>query len=144
MPRPRGGDWLEDEVRSLQDSGAEIVVSLLENEEITELELEREQELCESWGLEFISFPIPDRDVPQSKSDTIKLVDTLSELTSKGRHIVIHCRQGIGRSSIIAAAILTSLGIPVEEAFDRIATARGRPVPDTREQRDWAVEFVSK
>ena len=30
MPRPRGGDWLEDEIRSLKVSGVDAVVSLLE------------------------------------------------------------------------------------------------------------------
>ena len=143
MPRPRGGDWLADEVSSLHASGAEVVVSLLEKEEIAELDLGREQELCGSRGLEYISFPIPDRDVPESKQETARLADVLSELSAKGRDIVIHCRQGIGRSSIIAACILTNLGVPVEEAFERITKARGRPVPDTPEQREWVAEFVS-
>ena len=143
MPRPRGGDWLEDDICSLHASGAEVVVSLLEKEEITELDLGKEQEVCESRGLEYISFPIPDGSVPQSKQDMARLVDVLGELSSKGRHIVVHCRQGIGRSSMIAAGILTSLGMTVEEAFERITKARGRPVPDTREQREWVAEFVS-
>ena len=43
MPRPRGGDWLEDEVRSLQRSGVDVVVSLLERHEVEELDLQEEQ-----------------------------------------------------------------------------------------------------
>ena len=57
-------------------------------------------------------------------------------------NIVIHCRQGIGRSSIVAAIILTRQGATVEEAFDRLAEARGRPVPDTPEQREWVANLV--
>ena len=143
MPRPRGGDWLEDEVISLRDSGADVVVSLLENEELTELELVEEQSLCEKRGLQYISFPIPDRNVPESAQETARLGDMLAQLASKGENVVIHCRQGIGRSSIIAAIVLTSQGATVEEAFERISKARGRPVPDTPEQKEWVADFVA-
>jgi protein-tyrosine phosphatase len=143
MSRPRGGDWLEDDISSLQDSGADVVVCLLEKDEMIELDLAQEQELCERRGLTYISFPIPDRGVPQSNLETAKLLDTLTELSATGRNIVVHCRQGIGRSSMIAAGILTRMGMSVDDAFQRITTARGRSVPDTPEQRDWIAEFVA-
>lgn len=40
--RPRGGDWLEDEITSLRQSEADVVVSLLEREEAAELGIEGE------------------------------------------------------------------------------------------------------
>lgn len=39
LARPRGGDWLEDEIRGWRSSGIEMVVSLLELEEQDELGL---------------------------------------------------------------------------------------------------------
>ena len=39
-PRPRGGDWLEEEVRAWQQSGLNLVVSLLAPEEVAELDLD--------------------------------------------------------------------------------------------------------
>lgn len=50
--------------------------------------------------------------------------------------IAIHCRAGIGRSSLIAASVMTAYHIPAEEAFSLIETARGFAVPDTQEQKD--------
>jgi hypothetical protein len=41
MPRPRAGDWLEDEIASWKEAGIDTVVSLLEREEIAELGLDR-------------------------------------------------------------------------------------------------------
>ena len=70
MPRPRGGDWLEDEIRSLNELGVDVVVSLLENHETRELDIEQEQACCEAIGISFLSFPIRDRDVPQSIPET--------------------------------------------------------------------------
>jgi hypothetical protein len=34
MPRPRRGDWLEDELHSLRNAGVDIVLSLLTDHEI--------------------------------------------------------------------------------------------------------------
>jgi hypothetical protein len=41
-----------------------MVISLLEREEVSELGVQREAELCRANGLEFVSFPIPDRRDP--------------------------------------------------------------------------------
>jgi hypothetical protein len=43
-PRPRGGDWLEDEIRAWRRSGVDVVLSLLSREE------EAEQPLLEGGG----------------------------------------------------------------------------------------------
>src|SRR5260221_8734777 len=42
MPRPRAGEWLDDEIIGWQMEGIDTVVSLLELAEISELGLERE------------------------------------------------------------------------------------------------------
>ncbi len=39
VPRPRGGDWLEDEVRAWRAAGIDVVVSLLTDDEVRELGL---------------------------------------------------------------------------------------------------------
>ena len=39
MPRPRGNDWLEDEIKQLRLNGVNTIISLLESEEILALGL---------------------------------------------------------------------------------------------------------
>jgi hypothetical protein len=46
MARPRGGDWLTDEVQAWQDACVDVIVSLLMREEQQELELLDEAPLC--------------------------------------------------------------------------------------------------
>lgn len=142
MPRPRGGDWLEDEVRSLCASGVDVVVSLLEREEITELDVVNEQAFCETNGIRFLSFPIKDRGVPPLNRETVDFIRMLAEILSEGKTVVIHCRQGVGRSALIAASVLVVKGLDVNLAFERVAAARGCPVPDTQEQREWVDKFA--
>ncbi len=144
MPRPRGGDWLEDEIESLKNFGISVIVSLLETDEIIELGLEDEAQLCESQGLRFLSFPIEDRNVPKSLQEVETFVRKLFDLLKNGEKISIHCRQGVGRSSLIAACILVSQGISSDKVFDEISKARKCNVPDTIEQKQWLIEFTNK
>jgi protein-tyrosine phosphatase len=143
MARPRGGDWLSDELVALRELGVDTLVSLLTVEELSELDLDAEPDLAGAAGLHFQSFPIPDYSVPRLDSDTVNVIDQLAADVQAGRAIVLHCRMGIGRSSLIAASVLTTLGIAPSEAFALITTARGRPVPDTDEQRQWLDRFVA-
>jgi protein-tyrosine phosphatase len=141
MPRPRGGDWLEDEIASWQEAGIDTVVSLLERQEIAQLGLDREAKLCGDRNIEFISFPIPDRGVPESLRDATALFGQVCARLASGKAVAVHCRAGIGRSAVVAACLLTSLGYDVSEAFSMIGASRGVPVPDTDEQRDWVISF---
>ncbi|MFL6208253.1 MAG: dual specificity protein phosphatase family protein [Pyrinomonadaceae bacterium] len=142
MPRPRGGDWLEDEIRSLKMSGVDAVVSLLEREEIAELEIAEEQSLCEANGISYLSFPIKDRNIPLSPRGTLDFARKLANLLKEDRSVVIHCRQGIGRSALIAACVLVLNDVSVDKAFEKIEDARGCAVPDTEEQRQWVAQFA--
>jgi protein-tyrosine phosphatase len=140
MARPRADDWLELDIAGWKASGVNLVVSLLEREEVSELGLQRESELCRASGIEFISFPIPDRGVPEAQP-TLEMARSIADGIASGRSIAVHCRAGIGRSSIIAACAMICSGIEAGEAIALIKAARGVIVPDTEEQRDWVVAF---
>ena len=142
MPRPRGGVRLADEIRSLKLSGVGAVVSLLEPEEITEFDIAEEEYLCEANGISYLSFPIRGRHTPRSKQDALDFARELAGLLKEGKSVVVHCRQGIGRSALIAACVLVLSGAPVDRAFEKIGEAGGCPVPHTEEQRQWVVEFA--
>ena len=143
VPRPRGGDWLADEIRSWRDAGLDVVASFLTSEEMAELGLQEEAAQSVAQGLEFLSFPIPDYSVPRSNEDLARLVAQLEGALESGKNVAVHCRQGIGRSSVVAASVLVTAGESADEAFRRIETARRRPVPDTAEQREWVERFAA-
>ena len=141
--RPRAHDWLDDEIERWRSASVNVVVSLLEPEEVLDLGLEAESDSCAKAGIAFISFPIPDRGVPVSLAKTRELVAKLEARLVAGDGVLIHCRAGIGRSSLIAACLLMALGEQCDEAFQRIATVRGLPVPDTPAQTSWAASFTA-
>jgi protein-tyrosine phosphatase len=143
VPRPRGGDWLADEVRSWRAAQIDVVASLLTPEEAAELDLQAEEALAREEGLEYHAFPIPDYGVPRSRADLLSFLSRLEAALESGKNVAVHCRAGIGRSSVVVASLLVAAGLEPEEAFRRIEKARGRPVPDTPEQREWVAQNVS-
>lgn len=142
--RPRGGDWLEDEIRDWRDAGIEFVVSLLMPDEVSDLNLDREQTVCEANGLRFLSLPIVDRGVPSSESNASKLIAQLDAELSRGVNINVHCRQGLGRAGMIASSLLIEKGVAPDQAIRRVSKTRGSPVPETSEQRDWIDHFAAR
>jgi len=124
-------------MKHLARGGVHIVVSALTLSECVELELMREADACSQAGLEYISVPIEDRSVPESHHAFMVRLEGLAHAISNGAHVVVHCRQGIGRASLIAVGVLCVAGWDEELAWRRVEEARGRPMPDTPEQRSW-------
>ena len=98
MPRPRGGEWLREEVEAWRGAKVGWVVSLLESHEVRELELKSEPSLCAEHGIGFRSFPIADRGTPTSTRELSVLLDQLHSAILQGKAVAIHCRAGIGRT----------------------------------------------
>jgi protein-tyrosine phosphatase len=142
VARPRGGEWLADDVRDWRQKGIEIVISLLTNSENQDLGLTQEAATCAAQGIAFVAFPIADRAVPPSLREMRQLVETVTKQLTQGKNVAIHCRQGVGRSGLLAATLLVDTGTPVVRAFAQIETARGCQVPDTAEQREWVEKFA--
>lgn len=136
MARPRGGDWLADEMLALRDAGVDVLVSMLSHQELDELGLAEEASAAGTVGIRFLSLPTPDRGLPETRAFRA-LVDDLVAAMDTGNHVVVHCRMGIGRSSIVAAAVLMARGSGAREAWSAISSARGLEVPDTEQQRQW-------
>jgi len=139
--RPRGGEWLEEEMRKFRRAGLHTVVSLLEEEEADWLGLADEPQLAAEFGLEFLSFPIPDTQTPPHPAEFRHFIAGLVSRIRHGRSIGVHCRGSIGRSTITAAAALIHLGWKPANALAAVQKARGCPVPDTREQHAWILHY---
>jgi protein-tyrosine phosphatase len=135
---------LEDEVEAWKEIGVDTVVSLLTQTEEAELSLTQECDLVRRRGLTYINFPIADYSVPGSQNATRQFVDQLRDQLSRGNKVGIHCRQGIGRSSLVAACILVTSGESSGNAFRQIESARGVRVPDIVEQKNWVASFAER
>jgi len=140
--RPRAGWFLDDDIRALKASGYAVLVSALTPEEVARAELEMVQHLCEAAGLVFAHFPVGNLQVAHPER-AIPVLQSWQDSLHSGDGIAIHCWATVGRGPTLAAALLVGAGVPPEDAWERIASARGREVPDTLEQRAWVDQFAA-
>lgn len=135
MAKPRGGDWLDDEMTGPADLGVNALVCLLTDAELTDLDLEGEGSAAQQAGLTFLQLPIADRGLPER--DAFRpVVATLVTARRRNEHVVVHCRFGIGRSSLLAAAVLGAEGVvPNRPGTGSVTPAAGRcPTPLSNER----------
>jgi len=137
VPRPQSRQSLDSEMLALRKAGVDVVVSMLEEFEAVAVGLGMEKAAATHAGLDFIHYPIPDRGVPASASQFKEFLADLESRLAQGKRIGIHCYGCIGRSPVVAASLLIRSGVAVEDAWNRIESARGSPVPDTLEQLEW-------
>jgi protein-tyrosine phosphatase len=142
--RPRGNDWLEEEIKGWRESGVSVVATLLTRGEVEALGLIDEARICQEQGIELRLFPIEDRSVPVSRTEATEFIRSLEKELAAGKNVAVHCRQGLGRSAIISGGLLVISGLDPQTAIERVTAARGCPVPETPEQSHWVAQLAQE
>ena len=137
MAHPASRCSVASTISEIAALGFHQVVSLLEPAEAVALGLAQEAELVTSQSMKFISFAIPDMGLPACSEDFVRLAQNLFTRIDAGTNTLVHCRGGIGRSGLLAAAVLIRGGKDVRAAFAQVSLMRGRQVPETAQQGDW-------
>lgn len=140
-PMPAGNELLPAETELLRQLQVDMLVSLLPWEESVMLGLEKQEELCTGQGIKLVRFAITDFSVPADMQEASAAVDKVNEALSAGKKVVVHCRGGIGRSSLFAAAVMIRKGQTWDKAFEAIRQCRGCKVPETEQQEAWVKKF---
>ena len=124
---------LNESIIAYKESGVDLIVSLLQEHEELELNLDDEERICTSLGISFLHFPIIDMSIPSLARFT-ETVEYLYQCTTNKKGIYIHCLHGIGRSSLVTAGLLVRSGMLLKDVMKLIAEKRGLKVPETLSQ----------
>jgi protein-tyrosine phosphatase len=137
MAHPGREQDAASDIAALARAGVRQVVSLLQPAEARALGLDAEAQLVSQQAMGFVSFPIPDMGLPASVSDFAGLSRDLYRQVDEGVNTLLHCRGGVGRSGLLAAAVLMQGGLDPQQACERITRVRGLRVPETPGQAAW-------
>lgn len=141
--RPRGGDWIDDEMAAWRRGGVDVILSLLTQEEEQDLGLTDEARVAQEGGMKFMSLPITDRQAPESEADAAATLENVDATLSSGRNVVVHCRQGIGRTGLVGACLLILRGSSADAAMRKLSATRGVSIPETPAQRQWIEHYAA-
>src|SRR5258706_3767072 len=89
MAAPHLGEQFETIILDWKDEGVDVIVSLLEESEIPNL-IEAERSLCEEIGVEFFSFPVRDKTVPDAVDTFAVIARRLADRIASGKSVAIH------------------------------------------------------
>ena len=140
MPCP-GAAHLKPMLTQLRESGVDSIVSLLEVTEAERLGVGDEALLCSHLGIKFRQFPIRDHKTPDNTLAFRALIDELEQELRAGDHITVHCLAGIGRTGLVAGALLIQDGLSAATATALLSDVRGCVVPQTHDQSNYLIDY---
>lgn len=68
--------------------------------------------------------------------DMLSLIRAVVRRLTRGEGVLVHCGAGWGRAGLVAALVLVAFGSEVDEALERVRSARPAAGPQSTEQQD--------
>lgn len=126
------------DMQVVQDWGADILVTLMEEDELKFCQVDTIGDCCTQLGIEWHHLPIRDVDIPDQhfEKNWVYAGTRLRRNLRNGKNILLHCRGGLGRTGTIAARLLIELGWDSEEVIDTIRQLRPGAI-ETRTQETY-------
>jgi protein-tyrosine phosphatase len=72
------------------------------------------------------------------------MLEGVHDELQRGKNVLVHCRQGIGRAGMVAASLLVLDGSEPSAAIKKVSDARGVPVPETPDQEQWIYRLPAR
>ncbi len=119
----------------------DVLVSLIEESELIQLKIPELFTEVQKRGMRSLWFPIPDFRAPTSTTALMPLVQDILTQLHQNQTVVVHCKGGLGRSGLVVASCLTTLGYSAEEAFYLVRQTRPGSV-ETQAQEAFVADFA--
>jgi len=135
-----------ERLRAFLGAGFTCFIDLTEPSELPSYEALLPFETPEGRRVEYLREPIPDHDIPSSPACMTRVLSMLDAALSTGHVVYLHCRGGVGRSSMAAGCWLAARDGSGEQALARlqelwqysVLAGTWLSIPETPEQ----VEYV--
>lgn len=139
------GYWDRDlalDLDAIRDWGAAAVVTLVEQEELTLLRVERLGEEVLRRNMLWFHLPIVDVSTPSQEFERQWDVsgNELLALLRNGRDVLVHCRGGLGRAGTIGARLLVELGMTPAAAIRHVRAIRPGAI-ETHAQKQYILDL---
>ena len=105
-----------------------LVVCLAPRPEITELAPDYQAALARGTvPFRWMHVPMRNFGLPEDPAGFRRDIATIANEVRRGDVVLLHCAAGLGRTGTAAACLLKSLGLPAEDALQRVREAGSNP-----------------
>jgi ADP-ribosyl-[dinitrogen reductase] hydrolase len=141
------GAWARDlglDLDAVQAWNAAAVVTLIEEEEISRLQVPTLGEQVEARHMSWVHLPIRDRGAPEDAFEAawVKVGEDLRSRLRCGFNVMVHCMGGLGRAGTIASRLLVELGWSPGDAIREVRRVRPGAI-ETDDQEDFVHGCIS-
>ncbi len=123
LGRPWARDLEADLHRLREGHGVDVLVSLVEDAELSWLRIPGLVGAAEARGIAVLRHPVVDGGVPDPEA-AAQTIQAAVSLARSGRSVVFHCRGGLGRAGTFAALALKRLGLSTAAAIEQVRAVR--------------------
>jgi ADP-ribosylglycohydrolase len=127
-------DLTVDLARLRQHYATDVLVSLIEEHELGKLHIQGLPTAATDAGIVLDRFAIPDGGVPADEAQFAELVRRTVARVRSGKTVVIHCRGGLGRTGVLAAACLRAAGIDAHRAMEIVRATRPATIENAAQE----------
>jgi atypical dual specificity phosphatase len=125
---------LDEDLAALSSRGIRRLVSL------TDMPRDFES-TCLSNGLEWVSYPIPNKGLPESLKAARRLVGDIVSAIRSDIPVCVHCYAGVGRAGLVLSSVVgVYYNLSAEEAIARVREVR--KAFDSVEQEQFVKEIL--
>lgn len=148
QPDAKTGAWardLEADMEVIHRWGARAVVTLIEPQELEQLQVEGLPRAVKTRGMGWCHLPIPDRHAPDERFISAWPESGLGLHLHllRGENVLLHCMGGLGRTGTVAAQLLIETGMTPAEAIRRVRAVRPNAI-ETRAQEHYLQDLPER
>ena len=111
-PQPWRHDW-----QAIHAAGVRCVVDLRSQSQ-------DDLDTIKTLGMTFRHAPVYDGEAPELAT-LLDITDWVLDQQASHGPVLLHCREGRGRSAMVGCAVLIRMGVPLPEAYRTVRNARG-------------------
>ena len=136
--------FLENLLIEYKRKRVKLVVTLLDSDEIADLGIISFSTLLMDSGFHWIHCPIRDRSTFSDQKRIRTLLEDMKEVLKPNNSVLIHCHAGLGRTGLLAATFLVSMGLAADSVIKTIRETRPGSMETTEQERyikEWNFRF---